>query len=86
MNQPTAQPVRITIGPHELKKLAGPIVVSTLSGVAALIEGAGNGQIPREALDRAIDLASHNLFAMYEQNYDPGTSSISLDATVSSPD
>ena len=68
---PTTSPrVRITLGPRELQKLVGPAVIAKLSGVAALIEGAAKGQVPREALDRAIDLSSHNLFAMYEQNYD----------------
>ena len=38
-----------------------------------LVEAAAKAKIPREAVDRAIDLSSHNMFAMYEQNYDPGT-------------
>ena len=83
---PTSRRVRITLGPGELQKLFGPVVVATLSGVAALIQGQAEGQLPREALNRAIDVSSRNLFAMYEQNYDPGTNSISLEATVSGPD
>ena len=69
------------MGPRELQKLGAPVVIATLSGVAALIEAAAKRQIPRETVDRAIEVASHKMFAMYEQNYDPGTNSISLKAT-----
>ena len=82
MSQHTQYSARLTFSPDQLRKLTGPIVLSTLSGVAALIDESLKHKDSKKALDRAVKVASHSLLGLYEADYDTESRLLSVDATV----
>ena len=82
MSEEERHSARLTFSPQQLSKLAGPIVLSTLSGVAALLEEARKGDDSRKGLDRAVDVASRSLMGLYEADFDVEGGRLSVDATI----